>query len=117
MTDQLKIIWDQTLNIMKQELTKPSFDTWLKDTKATAFSKDCLVVASPNEFARDWVEARYKEALEGALQQVVGHKWEISFMVPDNTEPVTNLPPKPQQSEEEVRSVTLNPKYTFDTFV
>ncbi|MGI6036635.1 MAG: chromosomal replication initiator protein DnaA [Limnochordia bacterium] len=117
MTDQLKIIWDQTLNIIKQELTKPSFDTWLKDTKAVSYADNCLVVTSPNEFARDWVEARYKESLEEALHQVVGDQWQISFVVPDEGQPMDKLPSKPPKPKEEPHAANLNPRYTFDTFV
>jgi chromosomal replication initiator protein len=112
MSEQLDLIWEKTLGLLRQELPKPSFDTWLKGTKACSFSDGRLTVEVPNEFARDWVEARYKEDLQRALQQVVGDNWEILFVIPQAEGPA----PAPRTIPE-AAPAALNPKYTFDTFV
>ena len=60
MIEQLDLIWEKTLSLLRQDLPKPSFDTWLKGTRACSFSDGRLTVEVPNDFARDWVEARYR---------------------------------------------------------
>ncbi|MGI6558946.1 MAG: chromosomal replication initiator protein DnaA [Limnochordia bacterium] len=113
MIEQLDLIWEKTLSLLRQDLPKPSFDTWLKGTRACSFSDGRLTVEVPNDFARDWVEARYKEDLQSALQQVVGDAWEIVLVVPK----AEGAPPSAPKAAPEAAPAALNPKYTFDTFV
>jgi chromosomal replication initiator protein len=114
MTEQLSFIWEKTLGLLRQDLPKPSFDTWLKGTKAYSFSDGRLTVEVPNDFARDWVEARYKEDLQNALHQVVGDNWEIVFVIPQANQGPS---PQPKPSASDSTPAALNPKYTFETFV
>jgi chromosomal replication initiator protein len=57
--EQLELIWQEVLNIMASELAKPSFDAWIKDSRPVHFEGNVLFVELPNEFTRDWVDARY----------------------------------------------------------
>ena len=48
---------------MEKKISKPSFETWLKSTKAYMLQGDILTVTAPNEFARDWLEERYSHLI------------------------------------------------------
>ena len=49
---------------MASEVAKSSFETWLKQTEPIRAEGSTLYIQVPNEFTRDWVEARYALALK-----------------------------------------------------
>ena len=52
---------------IEKKISKPSFETWLKSTKAHSLQGDTLTVTAPNEFARDWLEERYSHLISDVL--------------------------------------------------
>lgn len=116
-------LWNNALANIEKKISKPSFDTWLKSTKAHSLQGDTLVVKAPNEFARDWLEERYSQLISGILYDITGEELGVKFIIPQNQseeEVDLPLPPKKKKQEEEHQELPLtmlNPKYTFDTFV
>ncbi|CAM3624121.1 chromosomal replication initiator protein DnaA [Cytobacillus oceanisediminis] len=116
-------LWNNALANIEKKISKPSFDTWLKSTKAHSLQGDTLVVKAPNEFARDWLEERYSQLISGILYDITGEELGVKFIIPQNQseeEVDLPLPPKKKRTEEdqpELPLTMLNPKYTFDTFV
>ncbi|QGG46986.1 chromosomal replication initiator protein DnaA [Heliorestis convoluta] len=115
---QIAGLWQQTLEILKQELNPESFDTWLKNTQLVSIQDRDAYVAVPNDLARDWLENRYATLIKNSLSVVVGHPIELHFFSP-NQESSQNEKTKqrPAHNDEDYFQPQLNPKYTFDTFV
>ncbi|MBM7867738.1 chromosomal replication initiator protein DnaA [Heliobacterium gestii] len=116
MTSQFAGLWQQSLEILKQELKPASFDTWLKNTQLVTMQNGEAHIGVPNDLARDWLENRYATLVKNALSVVLGESVEVRFFTPgpDNrrSEPARRSAPV-----EESSPPLLNPKYTFDTFV
>lgn len=116
-------LWAKALENIEKKISKPSFDTWLKSTKAHSIQGDTLVITAPNEFARDWLEGRYSQLISGVLYDITGEELLIEFIIPQNQEPEEfdiPLPPKKASKDDEHQDLNqnmLNAKYTFDTFV
>lgn len=116
-------LWNNALAKIEKKISKPSFDTWLKSTKAHALKGDTLVIKAPNEFARDWLEERYSQLISGILYDITGEELGVKFIIPQNQneeELDLPVPPKKGKNEDEQPDLPLNmlnPKYTFDTFV
>ncbi|BAS25862.1 chromosomal replication initiator protein DnaA [Limnochorda pilosa] len=83
--DDLQSIWLETLLVFQRRLARPSFETWLGETKALGVEASSLVVRFSNEFARDWVAARYQEELNAILQSVSGRPWTVRMVVAGST--------------------------------
>ncbi|MGE5509427.1 MAG: chromosomal replication initiator protein DnaA [Chitinophagales bacterium] len=120
MTEQLTKIWRQTLDLIATQVPRPSFETWLAETRPLTLRGDTLVVSVPNEMVRDWVQTRYLTVIAKSLETVVGEPWEVEFVLPGAAEP--SSPSAASRAAEEPaakaeRPSQLNPKYTFDTFV
>lgn len=132
--DQLSTIWDDVLKLMESEVAKSSFEAWLKQTVPNRLEGSTLYVQVPNEFTRDWVEARYALALKKTLRHLTNQDWDLRFELSPHakTSSTATTPIKEhrgvdqplenkQQLRKEPRIQTntniLNPKYTFDTFV
>ncbi|MDA1477034.1 chromosomal replication initiator protein DnaA [Bacillus changyiensis] len=115
-------LWTQALEEIKKKLSKPSFETWMKSTKAHSLQEDTLVIIAPNEFARDWLESKYLHLIAETIYGLTGEEWSIKFVIPQNQKEEEFLPKSPVKkiSKEESADFPqnmLNPKYTFDTFV
>ncbi|WP_339230806.1 chromosomal replication initiator protein DnaA [Oceanobacillus sp. FSL K6-2867] len=119
--ENIEELWVATLEKIEEKISKPSFDTWLKNTKAEAIEKNTLIISAPNEFARDWLETQYTELISDILGEVTGTKLDTKFIIPtsntevDDTKQVAN--PKAESSTNDMPKSMLNSKYTFDTFV
>ncbi len=62
-------LWNDVLDLLKDRMSRPSFDTWLKSTKARIDGDKWLIFA-PNEFSRDWLESSYLSAIEEAIYTI-----------------------------------------------
>ncbi|WP_096438038.1 chromosomal replication initiator protein DnaA [Alteribacter populi] len=123
--ENLSDLWQQALKNIEDKVSKPSFETWLKSTKAEAIEQDTMIIIAPNEFARDWLENRYSGLISETLQELTGADLHVRFVIPkdeqeENLELIEKMkqPQKPAvQSDDDTPKHMLNPKYTFDTFV
>jgi chromosomal replication initiator protein len=118
----IKQLWDQALSIIETKLSKPSFETWLKSTKATAINDDTLFIAAPNEFSRDWLENRYLKLITDTIYELTGENMKIKLITSDPDMGMDPSTPKRvhdrrNQFQEDAPGSLLNSKYIFDTFV
>jgi chromosomal replication initiator protein len=115
-------LWQQILAVIQTKLSKPSFDTWFKATKAVIFDDSILVVTAPNTFAVEWLESRYTQLVRTTVYEYLGRQVEVKFVneedKPEEEAAASRPAAAPSVSvQEEAPSRMLNPKYTFDTFV
>src|SRR5690625_2156019 len=119
--ENIEELWAATLNNIEQKISKPRFDTWLKNTEARTIDEEKIIIDVPNEFARDLLEGHYTNLIRKILYDLTGAELTVKFVIP-NTEVV-----EPQEKKEVKKqtpqvteispSTMLNPKYTFETFV
>ncbi|UHA75365.1 chromosomal replication initiator protein DnaA [Paenibacillus sp. 481] len=114
--------WQEILSVIQTKLSKPSFDTWFKATKAVKFTDTQLMITAPTTFAVEWLESRYTKLVSSTIQEITGKQVDVKFIIeeaaqaePEMMQPQT--PPPRVTVQEEPLSNMLNPKYTFDTFV
>ncbi|BBH23384.1 chromosomal replication initiator protein DnaA [Paenibacillus baekrokdamisoli] len=115
-------MWQQVLSIIQTKLSKPSFDTWFKATKASFSGESMVIVTAPTTFAAEWLESRYTKLVRTTLQEFMGRQYDIKFVIEENKppEPAVIQPqilPTVHVGPEETFSHMLNPKYMFDNFV
>ena len=118
--ESISDLWDKTLEIIEKKVSKPSFDTWLKSTRAHSLENDVLTVIAPNIFARDWLENRYSELISEIIHDLTGSFLQIYFITPQHEENEININEKPktlpkfEKEKTNVPKTILNDKYTFD---
>jgi chromosomal replication initiator protein len=118
-----QFLWQETLEKLKNELSKPSFETWMSSTRLLSIDGDTLVISVPNEFAKDWLESRYASLIRSSVQAVLGHSVSLRFIIPSpegsyREDPNHSIPISPTiPIQDELIPNSLNTKYTFDTFV
>jgi len=120
--ENIEEIWAATLSKMESKVSKPSFETWLRNTEPKKLENGILTVGVLNEFTRDWLEGQYTAIINEILFELTGSQLETKFVIPD--EEAERAEPKQQRinshaqkAQTDTAKSVLNPKYTFDTFV
>ena len=116
--------WQAAQGQLQIELSKATYDTWVKQTQLIRFDEAAGVfyLGASNAYACDWLESRLKATLINKLSGMMARSVELEFSVwaaqavePPVDELVTTL-----RAEEVVRDAFethLAPKYRFDNFV
>lgn len=124
MDAQLKDLWEKTLNILKSELSDVSYNTWIKSCEPIAIVNDVIKLRVPNDFTREILETRYKTLILNAIKIISSKKYNIDFAVTteDSIDEDEKKAPNNEQKADKIKAndemlSTLNPKYTFDSFV
>ena len=116
--------WQAAQGQLQIELSKATYDTWVKQTQLIRFDEAAGVfyLGASNAYACDWLESRLKATLINKLSGMMARSVELEFSVwaaqavePPIDELVTTL-----RAEEVVRDAFethLAPKYRFDNFV
>ena len=119
--ESIEDLWNAVLDNIQDKVSKPSFDTWLKSTKAIALDRNTLTISVPSQFAKEWLENQYTELISEVIEEITGSPLETKFDVPEPHEEMNDpsLMKSPKQQTDKTKSTKsmLNDKYTFDTFV
>jgi len=146
MSLKLNEVWNETLNRVRQDVLRPSFETWLRTSRPVEINEEhnSLVVGVPHEFAKHWVQENYAQAIEQALTDVVGSDMSLDLIVSVDAEELEDddeslalrqmrerpvhlhKAEKKEKSRDRDKTASdsrsmagsaLNPKYTFSNFV
>jgi len=130
-------IWQAVLAELELTISKANFITWFKNTGISSIQDGLVVLCVPNAFARAWLEKKYHQFIIRSLERVTAkpikkleYKIENIKNLTERTAADLNKDSfieQLQAKEAELCSIkrkntngdsfTLNPKYTFETFV
>ncbi|MFS8639495.1 MAG: chromosomal replication initiator protein DnaA, partial [Symbiobacteriaceae bacterium] len=123
---ELAEVWAEALQLIERQLTRPTYEAWLRNTRPVSLDDQTLVLAVPNQFARDWVLERCAGAIIEAVRMVLGRDIRLDVVVDPSPAQGGNhhaaaaldtFVPAEAASSWRTLSQPLNPKYTFETFV
>ncbi|MEO0356091.1 MAG: chromosomal replication initiator protein DnaA [Cyanobacteria bacterium P01_A01_bin.3] len=147
MTLSAEQLWEQVLSHLQVQLSRPTFETWIKTARAESLTDTCLTIQTPNTFARNWLQKNYVATIATVVEGILGQPLDIAIAVStapetDNFSTPVELPsappaaaPHPPSEQPSnsggssvpapngggppsgARMVELNPKYTFSRFV
>jgi hypothetical protein len=66
--------WNNTLQILKEQVPAPTFKTWLKDTMLLALSNGVAKIKVPTSLAATWLERRLYWGIVRALRDVLQYE-------------------------------------------
>jgi chromosomal replication initiator protein len=107
--------WQQVLSIVEQKLNQQSYNTWFKPTQLIRYDDKALYVRVPNAFFQDWLNEHIDVVIDAARAVGMGDIRVVYITEKAPTE--AELAPSQGNLDFESIDNTLNPKYTFDTFV
>jgi chromosomal replication initiator protein len=106
--------WEKVLTKVEEKVNLQSYNTWFKPTQFIRREGAAIYIRVPNSFFRDWLNEHVDVVLEAARSAGVGDI-DVVYMIEESQ----TKPELPSQGSLDFESVdnTLNPKYSFDTFV
>ena len=119
---QSEQVWQATLGQLQLEMTKGTFDTWVRDTTLLTHEDGTFVIGVANAYAKDWLENRLLSTIKRTLTNIVGRTVEVRFVVwtpadEEHRAPAAEAPSVIAEENFPPPATSLNSKYTFDTFV
>ena len=128
------VVWQAVLDDLQLQMTKATFDTWVKQTIALAHEDGAFFVGVHNGYAKDWLENRLMGAIKRTLTGILNQSVEVKFVVQTQpscaTEPAEALQlksppltPKSQAPHPNSRTAgdqskfAINSIYTFGGFI
>ncbi|MBD8923367.1 MAG: chromosomal replication initiator protein DnaA [Clostridia bacterium] len=117
---------DELLNKLKElledEVSKISFETWIKPLGIRAIEKDNIVFTTVSEYQKDFIENKFNSLIFNTLRYITNKDWTFSVIdlskeTEENNNIIADKKSNVPEAELESNHSTLNPKYTFETFV
>ena len=100
---------------MRAEMTQVTFDTWIKAAlRPLGFSGDQFFIEAVTDFYHQFVVPRYAVLISNSLSQAAGKPIKAQLLTPAQADEYREgVTPEDKPAP----ASSLNPKYTFDTFV
>ena len=116
MQSELNELLTKAKELLKDETTKISYETWIKDLEIQSFDNNNVVLVTSTSYKKDSIQSRYGDLLTNTFNFITNKDCTVSII---SKEELTALPEQNFITESSYGSSnpTLNPKYTFDSFV
>lgn len=113
--------WEDILQTVKNEheISDISFNAWLKPLSVFSIEGNKLYILVPDEqIGLSYITKKYMLPIRVAVAEITGTDYEIEFILPEQTKKIKPYKAKNILTmDNENLNSTLNPNYTFDTFV
>lgn len=117
-------LWKTVLETLKINLSSANYSTWFSQTfienvKKIDEERQIVEIACPSPFIRDTIENRYYGQIKEIMDQVLGTKTDLVFLVKQAVVEDKMDSPAPlfEKKTQENNSQGLNPRFTFETFI
>ena len=74
-------LWETALGRLQLQVTRPNYDTWLKNTVGLRFDENRFVVGAPSDFATEWLDTRLRPLIGKVLTTLTGQALDVAFEV------------------------------------
>lgn len=116
MQNELYELLTKAKELLKEETTKISYETWIKNLEIQNADNGNIVLVASSSFQKEAIYSRYHDLLTNTFNFITNKDCNVSIISKDEI-----------QSDDSIESdfnsncgnsnPTLNPKYTFDSFV
>lgn len=135
-------LWQAALGQLELRVSQGNFLTWFRGTKIKEYDSGTVIVETPSTFAHEWLSRKYREAILEVLKGLDISVQEVKFTIssqnkifrplkknthilvqkhrrePDGAVVVDGIAAVAvQENINQTLTPTLNPKYTFDTYI
>ncbi len=131
--------WQAALGELQLQLTKATFDTWVRNTHVISCEDGTFLIGVHNAYAKDWLENRLLTTIKRTLIGIVGQTVDVKFVVRPkattkvpqdedllegmSSESTTEAPMYPGlpyaawRENDPSYDTGLNPAHTFESFI
>ncbi len=118
MKAKLSAIWNKTLKILKEreDVSLITYENWLESLSPVGISDNIVYLRVPSEVHYEVVKTMHADKIREALNEVDEASYEV-VVLNVNEETPASLEFSVSFEGREDDATTLNPRYTFDSFV
>jgi chromosomal replication initiator protein len=122
--------WQAALGQLQMEISKPIFDTYVRDACFLSYDNGVFVIGAANGYARDWLEDRFTALARKTVTGIWGQPVDVQFDIgrresAERSDDIQAPETGSSDAEEAAEAVSvvrtsgsnLNPRYTFSSFV
>lgn len=112
-------LWDQCLDRLEGELSAQQFNTWIRPLHVVQ-NGSSLQLLAPNQFVLDWLNDNFLARINELLAQLDPDAGKVNLkigsrsIIEETTKPSSTFT---RQSDKSRKNSSLNPNFTFETFV
>lgn len=123
----MDILWEKSLQIIKEKVSQQNFETWIRPIKISSMEGNNITLNVPNKFFKDWLIENYHSVIKATLTSLAGIDLKVDLQIAQEIKKSQSsvrrhgeLPEKTRTPGKSVRSGinhSLNPHYSFERFV
>ncbi len=116
--EELNELLTKAKELLKNEVTKISYETWIRDLDIESADNGNIVLIANNAFQKESILSRYHDLFKNTFNYITNKNCEITVVLKDDiSEEEIEVAKQLSTNQASYPNTTLNPKYTFDTFV
>ncbi len=81
MTGNHTQIWLKCLEVIKDNTSAQSYNTWFKPIVPVSFVNNVLTIQVPSHFFYDWLESHYIDLLRKTIKKVIGTEGKLEYRI------------------------------------
>src|ERR1017187_2880451 len=109
--------WDQIRDYLQLKVTAENYNNWLKGTTFAGLDGTTLFVTVPDRETRAWLDRVFQMMIRNAIQELALPVKHVTYEAEATRGPMNLGLATVENSDPESAAGSLNPKFTFDTFV
>jgi len=88
----LETLWNQVLELLESQLSRPTYEGWIKTVVADQLTADRLTIRTPSVFAKNWLHKYYFQNITDAVTEILGYPVEVYIVSAPSGEPPSGQP-------------------------
>lgn len=116
--EELNELLTKAKELLKNEVTKIAYETWIRDLDIESAENSNIVLIANNAFQKESILSRYHDLFKNTFNYITNRNCEITVILKDDlSEEELQVSKQLSNNPNSYPNSTLNPKYTFDSFV
>ena len=116
MQNELNELLTKAKDLLKEETTTISYETWIKNLEIQSADNGNIVLVASSTFQKEAIHARYHDLLTNTFNFITNKECTVSIIAKEEVQELEISSPS-NDTAYGYSNTTLNPKYTFDRFV
>ena len=118
MTISPQDLWNQILERLQLQLTRPAFETWIKTAVLQELTDSYVVIRAENPFILNHLQKHYLPIISNVITEILGSSLEVQLTTTEGeTFSILNPLKKEDLRQTTPKNPQLNSKYNFSRFV
>ena len=116
--EELNELLTKAKELLKNETTRIAYETWIRDLDIESADNGNIVLIANNAFQKESILSRYHDLFKNTFNYITNRNCEINVILKDDiSEDELEEAKQLSSNSNSYPNTTLNPKYTFDSFV